>query len=293
MCRSLTVSELPTSQDTRIALDRVRSSCQGAAILTALACREPIEQPIMLLAAHPDDETIGAGIAMGLLRDLIIVHVTDGVPRRSREVSAADYRERARYAAIRRAELHAALETGGVRARCATLGIADQEASLHMALIANALLAYVRRMRPAALMLHAYEGGHPDHDTVALSAHVAAALAEPVPALIEMTGYHELAGRLVTDRFLPHPNPVMTLALDAAERARKQRMFAAFPSQRHVLAGFGTSHERFREAPRYDFTAPPHPGPLHYERQDWGMTGARWRRLAAAVLAGSRDHARC
>jgi hypothetical protein len=29
---------------------------------------------------------------------------------------------------------------------------------------------------------------------------------------------------------------------------------------------------------------PPHAGPLHYERQPWGMSGERWRNLAQAAL---------
>jgi len=42
--------------------------------------------------------------------------------------------------------------------------------------------------------------------------------------------------------------------------------------------------ERFRAAPVYDFTQAPHPGKLFYENFDWGMTGERWRDLAAEAL---------
>jgi hypothetical protein len=42
--------------------------------------------------------------------------------------------------------------------------------------------------------------------------------------------------------------------------------------------------ERFRAAPRYDFRLPPHPGPLHYDMQPWGITGEQWRGLAQAAL---------
>jgi N-acetylglucosamine malate deacetylase 2 len=42
--------------------------------------------------------------------------------------------------------------------------------------------------------------------------------------------------------------------------------------------------ERFRPAPVYSFTEPPHPGKLFYENFDWGMTAERWRRLAAEAL---------
>ncbi len=35
----------------------------------------------------------------------------------------------------------------------------------------------------------------------------------------------------------------------------------------------------------YDFTQLPNEGRLLYETQNWGMSGARWRELAATALA--------
>ena len=61
-------------------------------------------------------------------------------------------------------------------------------------------------------------------------------------------------------------------------------MLDCFVSQRDLLAAFGTKVERFREAPDYDFTKPPHLGELHYERLGWGITGEIWRQHAAAAL---------
>ena len=51
-----------------------------------------------------------------------------------------------------------------------------------------------------------------------------------------------------------------------------------------MLAPFPLDEERFRAAPLYDFTRPPHPGTLHYERHPWGMSGERFRALARAAL---------
>ena len=44
------------------------------------------------------------------------------------------------------------------------LGVADQEAAWRLAFLARRLAALVARHAPAALFIHAYEGGHPDHD---------------------------------------------------------------------------------------------------------------------------------
>ena len=60
-------------------------------------------------------------------------------------------------------------------------------------------------------------------------------------------------------------------------------MLACFATQAATLAPFGATYELFRAAPHYDFTQPPHAGALHYERHDWGMTGRRWRSLAAGA----------
>ena len=72
--------------------------------------------------------------------------------------------------------------------------------------------------------------------------------------------------------------------LDANARARKRAMLDAFASQADVLAPFGTDAEPLRCAPDYDFTRPPHPGELYYERLPFGWTGERWRDLARACI---------
>jgi hypothetical protein len=91
----------------------------------------------------------------------------------------------------------------------------------------------------------------------------------------------------VVGEFLPgDPEEEWTLRLSAGERGRKQRMLAAFVTQRETLASFGTEVERFRAAPAYDFTLPPHAGLLHYEQFGWGCTGEEWRARARAALAG-------
>jgi LmbE family N-acetylglucosaminyl deacetylase len=253
-------------------------------ILADLARRAPVDAPVLLVAAHPDDETIGAGIAMAACRNLHLVHVTDGAPRDLADARAAGFATAAGYAAARRGELAAALAAGGVVATCHALDIPDQEASLHLPAIVAALTRLMRRVRPVAVIAHPYEGGHPDHDAAAYGAH-RAAIHAGAPALLEMTSYHAAGDGIATGCFLPDPEPVVTLALDAAERARKRAMIAQFRSQGDVLAGFGVERECFRVAPRHCFAAPPHPGVLHYERHPGGMTGARGRALAVAADA--------
>ena len=108
----------------------------------------------------------------------------------------------------------------------------------------------------------------------------------PAPAIIEMTSYHNGPTGIVSGEFLPCADcPVCTVVLNDEQRAFKRRLFECFTSQRRTLQWFPIGVERFRCAPTYDFTAPPHEGKLYYECFDWGMTGERFRKLAAEAIA--------
>jgi hypothetical protein len=74
-------------------------------------------------------------------------------------------------------------------------------------------------------------------------------------------------------------------SLDSGERRVKVRMLGKFATQAKTLHPFLSPEvERFRVAPRYDFTRPPHQGKLWYENFNWGVDGATWRKIAAQTL---------
>ncbi|HKS88720.1 MAG TPA: PIG-L family deacetylase [Stellaceae bacterium] len=257
------------------------------AVLDELANRRPVEQRVMIVVAHPDDETIGMGACLCLLRNTLLVHVTDGAPRDGRDAAMHGFANAADYAAARRAELAAALAAGGAGAvRTAAIDIADQEAHANLPRLVARLRDLIEAERPAAIFTHTYEGGHPDHDAAAFAVATAVRLLTPdEPVVIEMPLYRAAGDGIAKLSFLPVASPVTELLLTPEERARKQRMVACFRSQAAVLAGFELDAERFRPAPSYDFTLPPHPGVLNYERLGWGITGAAWRATAVAAQA--------
>ena len=272
----------------------------------------------LVVVAHPDDEIVGAGSRLPLLREARFVYVSDGAPREGSDaarhgLSIDGYRQ------ARRRELEAALGLCGIAPdQVIDLGVRDQETSLHLAEIARRLADLMQRWDVRAVLTQPYEGGHPDHDATAFGVHAAVALlrargrglrqAQPerigvpperigdqaarngaiVPEIVEMAGYHAGPRGPEAAVFLPHAHAdahAMTVSLDAAAQDRKRALIACHATQRETLARFPLDAERFRPAPAYDFTQPPHTGPLHYEQHPWGMTGARFRELAAQALA--------
>jgi LmbE family N-acetylglucosaminyl deacetylase len=236
----------------------------------------------MLVAAHPDDETISCGGLLSRVREPLILHITDGAPRNQADLRAAGFALREDYAEARRIELRNALELAGIpEEQTRSLGVADQEASFDMTALAGRIADVLRETRPGAILTHPYEGGHPDHDAAAFAVHAACALVTGAPHIFEFTSYHVRDSAMEVGRFLIDSEPGEAVQLTNQERERKQRMVECFATQIQMLRQFPLDVERFRAAPVYSFTDPPHFGKLFYENFDWGMTGERWRRLAA------------
>lgn len=249
------------------------------------------ETAVLVVAAHPDDETVGAGVQLCRLGGAArVVHLTDGAPRHGDDAREAGFGTREEYAAERRRELVAALEVAGVPAEAtACLGYADQEATSHLPEAARRVREEVERHRPRLVLAPAYEGGHPDHDAAAFAAAAACTLARrarsPHDALLaEYPLYHAGPDGPWEPGFLPAAGTEVSLVLSPGEEERKRRMVACFASQRRVLERLACDRERFRCEPAHDFTRPPHPGVLQYESFPWGMTGERFRALAAEAL---------
>jgi len=247
---------------------------------------------ILLLAAHPDDETIGASVVLSRFPQTAVVFLTDGAPRDTRFWSAGVNGSREDYAETRRWEALRALALAGIsNHRVFWLGGVDQEAVFEIGMLAERFTKLLCEMRPEIVITHAYEGGHPDHDSAAVVAAVATSSLETPPTVLEMTSYHAVDGRCVTGDFL-NSDPVLEscFELSSGDRDRKRQMMDVYASQRLVLENFPIDYERLRMAPSYNYSEPPHPGKLWYECMGWPMTGTRWRELATPVLAGLEEH---
>lgn len=245
-----------------------------------------------VVAAHPDDETVGAGSRLPRLKHAHFVYVTDGAPADGHD-AARHGLDVAGYRALRARERDAALASCGIPpGQVIDLGCPDQQAARRLPHLAMRLADLFHDLRPEAVLTHPCEGGHPDHDATAFAVHAAAALlrrrGERSPALFEMTSYHHGAQGLRSGEFLPDAAAdagAASVLLDAGDRRRKRALLACYASQHETLAQFGVDVERFRPAPRYDFSRPPHAGPLYYEMHPWGLDGAAFRALAIAAMA--------
>ena len=248
----------------------------------------------LIVVAHPDDESIGAGARLNRLGNAWIVEITNGAPDDLECARRHGFETSEQYADARRRELDRAMSIAGFPLdRLISLGYTDGEVTLRLVEVCLRVTELIDSLKPDVVLTHPYEGGHTDHDATAFAVHLAcgALRREGVtpPAILELALYHARNGERIVQQFLPHDGAdkdQRVVRLGAADRARKMRIFAAFETQKPVLDKFSVEFERFRPAPRYIFTAPPHAGLLNYERYGDPDRGKTWREHAERVLRG-------
>lgn len=220
---------------------------------------------VLVVAPHPDDETLGAG---GLLQRAAargaavrVCYATSGennpwAQRAFEHRLVIGAPERARFGALRQGEARLALARLGLDPACAVfLGLPDQ--GLRRLLLAPepalpaALRAQLEGFRPTALALPSSLELHPDHSALAVATHLAiadAAPATPPPLLLAYLVHHPSLRRT--------GGAVRSLALTEPERDRKRAAVLVHRSQLtwrgRWLAGFAGPEERFHD---------PSPGP--------------------------------
>jgi LmbE family N-acetylglucosaminyl deacetylase len=256
------------------------------AILNALAAGEAVSVPVVVVSAHPDDETIGIGGRLRQLKKLKLVHVTNGAPLRE-GATRAGYPDAASYSAARFKELERALgllEVEPVGRR--SLGFVDGDTVHSLDRLVDVMTRELRGQ--SVVITHAYEGGHPDHDSCAFAVQTAcarlAASGDAPPIRIEHTGYHSYKGHQRAGVFCASERTsIASVRLNSEERRLKTAALEAFESQSWLLSVFRVDREVYRAAPMYDFTRPPAPGTFLYDGFGWDMKGKTWLSLARAV----------
>jgi N-acetylglucosamine malate deacetylase 2 len=241
----------------------------------------------IVVVAHADDETIALGGRMGRFQKAHFIHITDGAPRNEQDSRAHGFSTLDDYRAARKQELKKMFAKAGLaKVSHTSLGFRDQEATLNLVEITRQLVQRISQYGPEVILTHPYEGGHPDHDACAFAVHHAVGLHRERggarPLIVEAPFYNlgpkEPGSGAFLDVAMTMPEVVYQLSRE--ERERKHALIACFTTQKETLKGFHDSTERYRIAPMYDFTRPPHAGELLYDHYPWGMTSDRFCELA-------------
>jgi LmbE family N-acetylglucosaminyl deacetylase len=231
----------------------------------------PLLGRTLVLVAHPDDEAVGCGALLQRMADPIVVFATDGAPRS--DYFWKSYGSRERYASVRAQEAEQALAAIGLvhfHYLCEDPPAADQELFVNLQRAYEALAQLIKTEMPQAILSHAYEGGHPDHDACCFLASVAGSRYE-LPVW-EMPLYHRAGGEIQRKAFIGESGEITTDPT-ADELDRKEKMLTTYVSQSHVIADFTDGPECFRPMSSYDFARAPHAGILNYEAWQWPIKG--------------------
>lgn len=156
--------------------------------LSELTRIQPIAMPsagtrLVVLAAHPDDETLGAGgliaMAAALRCGIEVVIATDGEGSHP----ASTTHSRSALAIMRRAEATAAVAALAPEATVTFLGLPDGQLSAYRASLSWALQIRVGRTSPVWLLAPWRADRHPDHEICAVVARSLAAARRDVRLL--------------------------------------------------------------------------------------------------------------
>lgn len=226
--------------------------------------------PALFLFAHHDDEIFIASTLKSLARrgDVSAIWMTRGGLHGDR----------------REAESRRAMELLGISPeRLLFFRLPDGRLLDYADEVVARLVRLMERLSPASVFAPAFEGGHPDHDTVQMAA--AAVIARSVsggdgsarPRLYEFPLYNRRAARILSvGEFIPDVTPTLRTPVKLKDRLMRRKLVTVFPSQRLIawplfgLKGgpmmLHLKGEPYRRVPAgRDYTIRPHPGRLAYE----------------------------
>lgn len=213
----------------------------------------------LILVAHPDDETLACSGLMQRMASSLVVFATNGAaPHHGFERKFGTLE---RYSDTRFQEATAAINkvpncSFQRLARPDGTYFADEQLFRDLAQAFTSLCRIARSFSPDALISHAYEGGHIDHDACSfLTMHAAAALAL---RRFEFPLYSRSSQvQLVLQQFCDEGCTPLEWQLTEAELFCKQKMLAAYASQPGLASAFQLGSERIRAATRTDFSLAP------------------------------------
>jgi LmbE family N-acetylglucosaminyl deacetylase len=205
---------------------------------------------VLVLVAHPDDETIGCSALLQRASSALVVFAVDGAP--PHYGFEKKYGSLKQYSDIRFLEASLVLRalphcSFGRLARQHGAPYVDQHLFEELPEALASLNQFVCRFSPDFIVTHAYEGGHIDHDACHfLAAHIARAHSL---MLMEFPSYWKAEdGRDIFQQFRNSRNNDVILKLSEHEIEVKRQMLASYRTQQALTPVFHLHTERFRPA---------------------------------------------
>lgn len=187
---------------------------------------------VLVVAAHPDDETIAVGCHMAFHQqagqDLVVVYGTNG------RGNWKTVRDKAwATVAMRQREALSALQIIDVPSgNVGFLGYPDGGAYRYFTYLVNDLETCMNAAHPELVYVHGFEGGHEDHDIMNLAVRAALARVALAPRVQEWAEYNAIY-RLGDGQmnFPDRPSPRSQLSGDPNLREIKLEMLRRYESQ--------------------------------------------------------------
>jgi N-acetylglucosamine malate deacetylase 2 len=213
---------------------------------------------VLVLAAHPDDETIACGGLLQRASAALVVFAVDGAPHRYgfernfgslQNYSAARFREASRALSfIPRCSFHRLVIEDAT-------WFSDQHLFLNLPAAFISLQRLAREFSPDLLISHAFEGSHIDHDACHfLAKQVARTL--KLPALEFPLYWKTGHGQDIFQTFRESREGAFALELSRQELLVKRRMLREYRTQRRLTAVFSNEIEHFRPLLQVEDAAP-------------------------------------
>jgi len=222
---------------------------------------------ILIAVPHPDDEVVAASAAIGRAQEegaeVFALYLTHGCI--AREVlwpwQRKDYEQ---HMATRRREGERAATFLGIKpvswsprpARHLWRNLETVHAEIEKAVTSYGI---------DQLWVTAYEGGNADHDGL----NAVGSVFRNKLSVLEFAEYNFAGGRARAQTFPVSRDGEEILTLTPAERQKKHDGLAFYASEQGNLNYVKTERECFRALNVYDYSKPPHPGTLWYERFHW------------------------